>query len=72
MADIDINMPKENKYGQQIMNISESGQIICVHIHTTKMHMHVKFEVSITNILVVIHINVAKEQIWLPNSECFR
>ena len=51
------------------MNIWDIDKIIHVHIHSTQMHMYIKYEVSNTNILGVININMIKLKIWLLNED---
>ena len=43
-------------------------QIINMYICSTEMHLSVKYQVLITNILWVTDINVAeREKLWLPH-----
>ena len=46
-------------------------KLLMLHMHGTQVHMHVKFEMSNTNISVLADINVTnlnvKEQRLLPN-----
>ena len=60
-----------NKYGCQIINTWGIVKIIIMHMPSTQMHMHVKFEASIRNILGVIDMSVEKgKQMWLPDYHC--
>ena len=42
--------------------------LLCICL-VCKCRLSVKFEVSNTNISGVIHINITREQIWVPNEE---